>query len=88
MLATARAAGEAAPMLFTAFGNPFFSVSLDQPIATLPHTIYTYAISPYEDWRAKAWATALVLIVLVFVLNALARGLSAWRARRLGSVTR
>jgi phosphate transport system permease protein len=88
MLAMARAAGEAAPMLFTAFGNPFFSVSLDQPIATLPHTIYTYAISPYADWRSKAWATALVLIVLVFVLNALARTLSAWRARRLGTVTR
>ena len=55
MLAVARAAGEAAPMLFTAFGNPFMSTALDQPVATLPHTIYVYAISPYPDWQAKAW---------------------------------
>ena len=88
MLAIARAAGEAAPMLFTAFGNPFFSTDLEQPIATLPHTIYTYAISPYPDWKAKAWATALVLIVLVLVLNVLARSISAWRAGRLGTVSR
>jgi len=88
MLAIARAGGEAAPMLFTAFGNPFMSVSLDQPIATLPHTIYTYAISPYEDWRAKAWATALVLIVLVLALNVTARYVTGRRARKLGTVTR
>jgi phosphate transport system permease protein len=86
MLAIARAGGEAAPMLFTAFGNPFFSTSLDEPVATLPHTIYTYAISPYADWRAKAWATALVLIVLVLALNVVARGLAGWRTRRLGTV--
>lgn len=88
MLAIARAGGEAAPMLFTAFGNPFMSVALDQPIATLPHTIYTYAISPYEDWQAKAWATALVLIVLVLALNVTARYVTGRRARKLGTVTR
>ncbi len=88
MLAIARAAGEAAPMLFTAFGNPFMSTALDQPIATLPHMIFVYAISPYDDWHAKAWATALVLIMLVLTLNVLARLLTWWRARRLGSVTR
>lgn len=88
MLAIARAGGEAAPMLFTAFGNPFMSTSLEEPVATLPHTIYTYAISPYEDWQAKAWATALVLIVLVLALNVAARGLAAWRTRRLGTVLR
>jgi phosphate transport system permease protein len=88
MLAIARAAGEAAPMLFTAFGNPFMSTALDQPIATLPHTIFVYAIAPYDDWHAKAWATALVLIVLVLTLNVLARVLTWWRARHLGSVTR
>ncbi len=87
MLAVARAAGEAAPMLFTAFGNPFFNTRLDQPIATLPQMIFVYAVSPYEDWRAKAWATALVLIVLVLALNVFARLFSAWRARKLGSVT-
>jgi phosphate transport system permease protein len=88
MLAVARAAGEAAPMLFTAFGNPFMSTDLDQPIATLPHTVFIYAISPYEDWRAKAWATALVLIVLILGLNILAR-LVVWaRTRTIGSVGR
>jgi phosphate transport system permease protein len=85
MLAIARAAGEAAPMLFTAFGNPFMSTAINQPIATLPHTIFVYANSPYADWHAKAWATALVLIILVFVLNVLARLLTWWRVRRLGN---
>jgi phosphate transport system permease protein len=86
MLAVARAAGEAAPMLFTAFGNPFMNTNLDQPTATLPHTVFTYAISPYPDWQAKAWATALVLIVLVLTLNVGARLLTGWRARRLGTL--
>lgn len=86
MLAIARAAGEAAPMLFTAFGNPFMSTSVDEPIATLPHTIYVYAISPYEDWQAKAWGTALVLIALVLTLNIVARSIVGWRSRRMGGV--
>jgi phosphate transport system permease protein len=84
MLGIARAAGEAAPMLFTAFGNPFMNTDISQPIATLPHTIFVYAIAPYDDWHAKAWATALVLIVLVLVLNVSARALVVWRARKLG----
>lgn len=84
MLGIARAAGEAAPMLFTAFGNPFMSTDINQPIATLPHTIFVYAIAPYDDWHAKAWATALVLIALVLILNVSARALVAWRARKLG----
>jgi phosphate transport system permease protein len=83
MLAIARAAGEAAPMLFTAFGNPFLNGDFNQPVATLPHTIFTYAISPYPDWHAKAWATALVLIVLILVLNIVARLWSQLRARRM-----
>ncbi len=86
MLAVARAAGEAAPMLFTAFGNPFMNVDYSQPVATLPHTIFLYAISPYADWHAKAWATALVLIVIVLLLNVVARLLVWWRRRRLGTV--
>lgn len=86
MLAVARAAGEAAPMLFTAFGNPFMSTQLDQPIGTLSHTIFVYAIAPYEDWHQKAWATALVLIGLVLTLNILARLFTWWRTRQLGSV--
>jgi phosphate transport system permease protein len=88
MLATARAMGEAAPMLFTAFGNQFMSTSLNEPIATLPHTVYTYAIAPYNDWHEKAWATALVLIGLVLALNLGARGIAGWRARKLGVATR
>ena len=86
MLAVARAAGEAAPMLFTAFGNPFMNTDYNQPVATLPHMIFIYAISPYADWHAKAWATALVLITIVLLLNILARVLVWWRTRQLGSV--
>jgi len=86
MLAIARAAGEAAPMLFTAFGNPFLNINFNQPVATLPHTIFVYAISPYNDWHAKAWATALVLITLVLLLNVLARLIIWWRTRLLGSI--
>jgi phosphate transport system permease protein len=88
MLAIARAAGEAAPMLFTAFGNPFMNTDINQPIATLPHMIFTYAIAPYQDWHAKAWGTALVLIAIILLLNILARLFAWWRVRRLGSVTR
>ncbi len=84
MLAIARVAGETAPMIFTAFGNPFMNTDLTQPIATLPQTIFVYAISPYQDWHAKAWTTALVLITLVLGLNVLARALTWWRTRRLG----
>jgi phosphate transport system permease protein len=84
MLAIARAAGEAAPMLFTAFGNPFMNLSLNQPVATLPQTIFNYAISPYPDWQAKAWGTALVLIILVLSLNIGARIFVGLRNRRLG----
>ncbi len=85
MLAIARAAGEAAPMLFTAFGNPFMNTDFNQPVATLPHMIFIYAISPYQDWHDKAWATALILIALVFVLNIAARLIVSWRARVLGN---
>jgi len=69
----ARIAGETAPLLFTAFGNQFWSTSLAQPIAALPLQIYTYAISPYDDWHAQAWAGALVLILLVLVISLFAR---------------
>lgn len=86
MLAIARAGGEAAPMLFTAFGNPFMNTDFSQPTATLPHTIFVYAISPYEDWRAKAWATALVLIAIVLILNVSARLIVWWRTRHLGTI--
>jgi phosphate transport system permease protein len=65
MLAFARVAGETAPLLFTAFGNQFWNLRTDQPTAALPLQIFTYAISPYDEWHRQAWAGALVLIVLI-----------------------
>jgi phosphate transport system permease protein len=73
LLAIARAAGETAPLLFTAFGNRFWSTSLDEPIASIPVQIFTFAISPYEDWHKQAWAGAFVLIFLVFLVNLIVR---------------
>lgn len=73
MLAVARVAGETAPLLFTAFSNRFWSQGVDQPIASLPVQIYTYAVSPFEDWHRQAWAAALVLVVLVLLLNVTAK---------------
>ena len=88
LLGVARIAGETAPLLFTSFNNRYWSNSWDQPVASLPVMIFTYAIAPYEDWHAKAWGTALVLISLVLLLNVLARLVAWWRVRRLGSVVR
>lgn len=79
VLAVARVAGETAPLLFTAFGNPFWSTDIREPIATLPHTLFVYAISPYDDWRAKAWGTALVLTTLVLVASILVRRFAGGR---------
>lgn len=73
LLAIARVAGETAPLLFTAFGNQFWSVNLGQPIAAVPLQVFNYAISPYEEWHQQAWAGALVLIVLILVISLLAR---------------
>ncbi len=69
ILAVARVAGETAPLLLTALNNRFWPSGLDQPTASLPVQIYTYAISPYEDWHAQAWSGALVLVLLVFAVN-------------------
>lgn len=79
MLAVARAAGETAPLLFTALNNRFWHTSLDQPIASLTVFIYNYGVSPFEDWIAQAWAGALVLILLIFILSIAVR--FATRAR-------
>ena len=73
LVAVARIAGETAPLLFTAFGNQFWSLRLDQPIAALPLQIFVYANSPYDDWRRLAWAGSLVLIALVFIISVAAR---------------
>jgi phosphate transport system permease protein len=73
VLALARIAGETAPLLFTAFNNRFFSVDPSQPISSLTVQVFTYAISPYEDWHRQAWAGALVLVMLVLSCSVLAR---------------
>ncbi|QHN05514.1 phosphate ABC transporter permease PstA [Granulicella sp. WH15] len=73
MLAFARVAGETAPLLFTAFGNQFWSLKLNEPIGALPLQIYVYAISPYDEWHRLAWAGALVLIVMIMVSVTLVR---------------
>lgn len=79
MLDLARVAGETAPLLFTAFSNRFWSPGWNQPIASLPVMIFTYAISPYDDWHRQAWAAGLVLLGLVFVVNVAARLVMARR---------
>jgi phosphate transport system permease protein len=73
LIAMARIAGETAPLLFTSLGNQFWSTSLAQPIAALPLQVYTYALSPYDAWHAHAWAGALVLVGIVFVISLVAR---------------
>ncbi len=73
LLAVARVAGETAPLLFTALGSQYLSYRLNEPMAALPLTVYTYAIGPYEEWHQYAWATALVLILVVLVLSLAAR---------------
>jgi len=73
MLAFARVAGETAPLIFTAFGNQFWSASLNEPIAALPLQIYVYAISPYDEWHRLAWGGALVLIILIVFAVSLVR---------------
>ncbi|MBI1797266.1 MAG: phosphate ABC transporter permease PstA [Candidatus Eisenbacteria bacterium] len=73
MLALARAAGETAPLLLTALGNRFWSVALDQPIASLPVMIFDYARAPYSDWNQQAWTGALVLLLLVTAVSAMLR---------------
>uniref|UniRef100_UPI00286B6C13 phosphate ABC transporter permease PstA n=1 Tax=Gemmatimonas sp. TaxID=1962908 RepID=UPI00286B6C13 len=87
LIAMSRAAGETAPLLFTAFGNPFWSVDPSRPIAALPLQIYSYAQSPYDEWRAQAWAGALVLLILVTIISVAGRAVVGARAKLLSAVT-
>ena len=73
LLSVARIAGETAPLLLTALGSQYFSLSINQPMAALPLTVFQYATGPYEEWHRFAWAAALVLILVVLVLSLLAR---------------
>ncbi len=84
LVAVARIAGETAPLLFTAFGNQFWSTRIGEPIAALPLQIFSYAISPYAQWHSLAWAGALILIGMVLIISIIARAVT--RARFGGPV--
>ncbi len=73
MLNLARVAGETAPLLFTSFGNRFWSPGWEHPTAALPVMIFTYAVAPYDDWHQQAWSAGFVLLVLVLAVNIVAR---------------
>jgi phosphate transport system permease protein len=79
LLAFSRVLGEASPMLFTAFGSPFWNLDLAKPIATVPLVIYRYAVAPYDDWHAQAWAASLILVFIVLVVSTFTR--LAFRSR-------
>jgi phosphate transport system permease protein len=76
MLAVARVAGETAPLIFTAFNSPYWNWRLDQPMASLTVQIYNYAISPFAEWHAQAWAGSLVLVISVLSITLLVRKFS------------
>jgi phosphate transport system permease protein len=82
MLDIARVAGETAPLLFTSFGNRFWSEGFNKPTASLPVMIFTYAIGPYEDWHRQAWAAGFVLLAMVLMFNITSRLLMSWRRSR------
>jgi phosphate transport system permease protein len=84
VLALARIAGETAPLLFTSFNNRFFTTGLTQPISSVTVQVFTYAISPYEDWHRQAWAGALVLVTFVLICSLLARLATARMSRLRG----
>ncbi len=82
LLAAARGLGETAPLLFTAFGNPFLSADVLKPIASLPLTIFNYATSPYPEWHSLAWGASFVLLVFVLALNLITKTVAArWKTR-------
>jgi phosphate transport system permease protein len=78
LLAVARISGETAPLLFTALNNQFFSTDLNAPMANLPAVIFQFAMSPYADWQALAWAGALLITATILVLNIGARMFASW----------
>lgn len=73
ILALARAAGETAPLLFTSFNNRYWSISFSEPVSAIPVQIFTYAISPFDDWHQQAWTGALMLVIFVFLINGMTR---------------
>jgi phosphate transport system permease protein len=82
LVGTARITGETAPLLFTAFGNPFSEVNPLKPMETIPHIIFKYATSPYTDWQDIAWGASLILVTFVLVLNIIAKVVaSRWKVK-------
>lgn len=79
LLSIARVAGETAPLLFTSFNNSFFSLNMNQPISSLTVTIFQYAMGPYEDWHAQAWAAAFVITIFILFLTITGRLIIKWR---------
>jgi len=79
LLSISRVAGETAPLLFTSFNNSFFSMDMSHPISSLTVTIFQYAMGPYENWHAQAWAASLVVTGFILVLTILGRLLIKWR---------
>lgn len=79
LLSIARVAGETAPLLFTSFNNSFFSVNMNEPMSSLTVTIFQYAMGPYDNWHAQAWAASLVITMFILMLTILGRLIIKWR---------
>lgn len=82
LLAIARVTGEAAPLLFTSFNNSFFSVNMNEPIASLTVSIFQYAMGPYDNWHAQAWAASLMITLFILFITLLGRLIIKWRYKR------
>lgn len=82
ILAIARVAGEAAPLLFTSFNNSFFTMNLNEPTPSLTVTIFQYAMGPYEDWHQKAWAASFIITFTILIVTIIARLLIKWRYKK------
>lgn len=82
LLAIARVTGEAAPLLFTSFNNSYFSINMNEPIASLTVSIFQYAMGPYESWHAQAWAASLMITVFILIITILGRLIIKWRYKR------
>lgn len=81
LLSIARVAGETAPLLFTSFNNSFFSLNMNQPIASLTVTVFQYAMGPYDSWHTQAWAVAFVITIFILILTIMGRLIIKWRYR-------
>jgi len=82
LLSIARVAGETAPLLFTSFNNSFFSVNMNQPIASLTVTVFQYAMGPYDTWHEQAWAASFIVTVFILLLTILGRLVIRWKLGR------